>query len=310
MVGAAPATGDGAALAQTANLHGASESEQAQPLGLVPSTAAAWAIEMGVADDAPVWSVYALAEVEAQGLFGTDSADIVVQDPVGQGRRLTRARLFPSATSTRFALRRLQRPGRLAFRGKFEFRQAWAAVETGTPGEVYKVVSARHSRLGDQTAAMDLASQTTTALLPGDTLSLIYRRSQSNTDDASGWFMIVGGPGAEVPTVRNRPSRPPTAAALPKVFALHTNRPNPFARSTSMRFALPRSEHVRIEVFDLLGRRVRTVADGAFEAGEHERPWDGRDAGGALVPAGVYLTRMHAGEFQAQRTMVLLPSGR
>lgn len=64
---------------------------------------------------------------------------------------------------------------------------------------------------------------------------------------------------------------------------------------------------VRLEVFDVLGRRVRTLAQGSYEAGEHALQWDGRDGSGVRLSAGVDHVRIHAGAFRAQRTMVLLP---
>jgi hypothetical protein len=297
LAGAAPAPGDGA--------DGATN-DGAEPLRLVSPAAGAWAAEMRLVNDAPVWTVYALGDEEAQSLFGHDSAGILRQSPEAEAVRLTRARLFPGAGSTRFALRRLHQPGRLVFRGPYEFRQALSAVATEVPGEVYEVVSARHSRLGDQTAMMDLAGSTTVALAPGDTLSLTYQRSRSTSENAQGWFLLMGEVGSMAPTAGNRRTLPPAAPSLPTTFALHANQPNPFSRLTTIRLALPRNEHVRLEVFDLLGRRVRTLAEGSFEAGEHTVQWDGRDANGAPLSAGVYHARIHAGEFRAQRTMVLL----
>ncbi len=308
LAGAAPAPGDGAGGAVgTAPLLGGETNSGGEPLALVPPAAAVWAVEMGLADDAPVWSIYALGENEARSLFGGDSAGILVQSPEEQGKRLTRVRLYPGAGSTRFALRRLHRPGRLVFRGQYEFRQALAAVATGTAGEVYEVVSARHSRLGDQTALMDLAGNTTSALVPGDTLSLTYQRSRSAADGAQDWFMLIGEAGSVAPVAGNRRALTPEAPTLPAEFALQANQPNPFARLTTLRFALPRGEHVQLEVFDILGRRVRTLAEGPFAAGVHAIQWDARDAHGALLSAGVYVTRIHAGAFRARRTMVLLP---
>jgi flagellar hook assembly protein FlgD len=60
-------------------------------------------------------------------------------------------------------------------------------------------------------------------------------------------------------------------------------------------------------VFDVLGRQVRVIADASYPAGEHSLVWDGRDSNGTPVRAGVYLCRMTAGEFRAQRTMVMVP---
>jgi hypothetical protein len=90
-------------------------------------------------------------------------------------------------------------------------------------------------------------------------------------------------------------------------FALAQNRPNPFTGTTRIGFDLPRDAHVRLEVFDLLGRRVAVLADVAFPAGFHAVDWDRRAMTGGRVQPGVYVYRMQAGDFTAQKKLVLLP---
>jgi hypothetical protein len=95
---------------------------------------------------------------------------------------------------------------------------------------------------------------------------------------------------------------------LPPVrFALEQNRPNPFSGKTTIRFALPIETSVRLEVFDAMGRQLRTLALGPFSAGYCSFDWDHRDGGGNLVRPGVYLYRLTAGSFRSQKKMVLLP---
>ncbi len=74
-----------------------------------------------------------------------------------------------------------------------------------------------------------------------------------------------------------------------------------------IRFDLPTRSRVRLEVFDIQGRRVRTLADGDYAAGFQSLQWDQRDEAGNSMRAGVYLYRMEAGSFQAKKRMVLLP---
>ena len=97
-------------------------------------------------------------------------------------------------------------------------------------------------------------------------------------------------------------------AGLPKAFFLAQNSPNPFNPATMISFNLPEgaSEQVSLKVFDLRGRLVRTLVDGAGEAGTYSVFWDGRDHAGRRVSSGVYLYRMQAGEFIQTRKMVLL----
>jgi hypothetical protein len=96
------------------------------------------------------------------------------------------------------------------------------------------------------------------------------------------------------------------ADGLPLTFALHSNRPNPFGGVTSVRFDVPRPSDVRVEIFDAMGRRVRTLADRRFQPGTHSVEWDGTDGHGHRVRPGVYLYRMISDDFRDQRRMVLL----
>ena len=71
-------------------------------------------------------------------------------------------------------------------------------------------------------------------------------------------------------------------------FGLALAGPNPSAHGTALRFALPIAAKVTLDVLDIEGRRVRTLADGAFEAGEHVRTWDGLGDRRQRMAAGVY----------------------
>ena len=97
-----------------------------------------------------------------------------------------------------------------------------------------------------------------------------------------------------------------TGDVLPETYKLSMNVPNPFNASTRLKAALPRTEILRLEVYDILGQRVRTIANGKREAGFHTFVWDGRDDAGNKVGSGVYLCRLEAGDFVAVRKMLLL----
>jgi hypothetical protein len=68
--------------------------------------------------------------------------------------------------------------------------------------------------------------------------------------------------------------------------------PNPFLGLATIRFGLARAGEVRLELFDLAGRRVRTLASGVVSPGPHITTWDGRDQHGNHVRAGVYFVRL------------------
>jgi len=95
-------------------------------------------------------------------------------------------------------------------------------------------------------------------------------------------------------------------APAPSEFRLHTNRPNPFNPTTTIRFDLPRRARVVLSVYAISGRRVTVLADGHYGPGVFERTWDGRDDRGREVASGVYFTRLVAGDFTATKKMVLL----
>lgn len=70
--------------------------------------------------------------------------------------------------------------------------------------------------------------------------------------------------------------------------------PDPVRGSARFAFALPAAGEIRLELFDVHGRHVRTLASGSFPAGRHARTWDARDDAGRPAPAGVYLARLWA----------------
>ena len=94
--------------------------------------------------------------------------------------------------------------------------------------------------------------------------------------------------------------------ALPTNFALGQNYPNPFNPSTVIPYQLPASTHVRLEVFNMLGQRLATLVDAEQSAGAHTAQWDGTDAAGRAVGAGVYIYRLSGGGVSVSRRMVLV----
>lgn len=93
---------------------------------------------------------------------------------------------------------------------------------------------------------------------------------------------------------------------IPSSFTLHQNYPNPFNPATTIGFSLPMRSAVKLTVYNLLGRRVRLLADRTLNAGQHEIIWNGDNAAGEPVASGVYFYRLEAGEFIASKKMVLI----
>jgi hypothetical protein len=95
-------------------------------------------------------------------------------------------------------------------------------------------------------------------------------------------------------------------SVLPYRFDLAQNYPNPFNPSTRIEYALPERAHVKIEVYNVLGQRVRTLVDKEQSAGWYEAVWNGRAADGEPVASGVYLYRFRAGDHVQTKKMLLL----
>ena len=95
--------------------------------------------------------------------------------------------------------------------------------------------------------------------------------------------------------------------AKPTTYALEQNYPNPFNPSTKIRFALPKEEHVRLQIFDVTGALVKTLLNEAVRAGNMEVTWDGTNQAGTKVTSGMYFYRLEAGSsFLATKKMLLL----
>ncbi|PID80832.1 hypothetical protein CSB20_05420, partial [bacterium DOLZORAL124_64_63] len=95
-------------------------------------------------------------------------------------------------------------------------------------------------------------------------------------------------------------------SGLPTVFALRSNYPNPFNPATTIKFDLPRSSHVKLNIYDVAGRLVRTLVDEVRPAQTHEVMWDGTDRGGRRVSSGTYYYVLQAGDFKATNKMMLV----
>ena len=93
---------------------------------------------------------------------------------------------------------------------------------------------------------------------------------------------------------------------LPDAFNLQQNFPNPFNPITTIRYELPKPVHVRINIYNILGQKVRTLVDEEMRAGYHSILWNTETDAGIKVASGVYYFRMVAGNFSKVKKMVVL----
>ncbi len=119
---------------------------------------------------------------------------------------------------------------------------------------------------------------------------------------------VAGGPGGAFVFLNQ--SAPATAIAAetlttPSAFVLGANYPNPFNPATTIPLALPADAgEVALTIYNVLGQPVRHVWAGSLAAGAHQLAWDGRDAQGRPVAAGVYWYRLQVGDQTHTRKMV------
>ena len=125
---------------------------------------------------------------------------------------------------------------------------------------------------------------------------------------------IVDEDGDRLPHIDFRlPGEIPTAivseegAPLPQQSSLVSLYPNPFNATARIRFDLAHGSDVDLAVFDVLGRRAKTLVSTPLPPGVHEMDWDGRADDGSRVATGVYLVRLQAaGGVASTRSITLL----
>ena len=95
-------------------------------------------------------------------------------------------------------------------------------------------------------------------------------------------------------------------ALMPLSFALHQNYPNPFNPTTTLQYDLPEDAKVKIMIYDLMGREIKTLVNNQQTAGFKSILWDATNNLGQPVSAGMYLYRISAGDFHSVKKMILL----
>jgi len=93
---------------------------------------------------------------------------------------------------------------------------------------------------------------------------------------------------------------------IPDVYALYDGYPNPFNPFTTIRYDLPRETEVKLLVFDILGRQVKTLVSENQNAGYQSVQWNGLDDTGRPVGTGIYLYRIEAEGFVETRKLLFL----
>ena len=185
------------------------------------------------------------------------------------------------------------------FVGEFSDPEKWNALASGqsrtavsVPQDVYQIIG-----VGPLTLAAGASDTVAVALVAGADRAALQQSAEAARE---AYFTRVLG------------TEPPPPPPPPAAVALAQNFPNPFraGESTTIPYAIPEpaggggSPDVRLHVYDVLGRRVRTLVEGEVIAGDNAATWDGLDERGEPVPSGIYVARLLSGG--TERTIRLL----
>ncbi len=158
--------------------------------------------------------------------------------------------------------------------------------------------------------------------LDGDSLSYFWRLNGQPVSLANSYTFVVSEQALAAQTVDVRVSDNfssdslswtidvvtgvEDASTLPDAFHVSQNYPNPFNPETRIEFALPVTASVEVVVYDLLGRKVKTLLQGSRRPGFHFVNWDATNEQGRAVASGVYLYCVTAADFRFSGKMVLV----
>ena len=95
-------------------------------------------------------------------------------------------------------------------------------------------------------------------------------------------------------------------STIPDVFALHNNYPNPFNPVTNITYDIPEVADVKLEIYNVMGQKIRTLATGSHEPGRYRVLWNATNDLGQGLSSGMYIYRIQAGDFVSVRKLVLM----
>ncbi len=134
----------------------------------------------------------------------------------------------------------------------------------------------------------------------GETIQIRFRFVSDGAVTEEGWYVD------DISITSTGPETGVDDTIVPMLFTLKQNAPNPFNPTTVIHYGLPRAADVKVEIYNVAGKLVRTLVDGKQDAGFRSVVWDGTSDDGRTVASGVYMYRLQAGDDVVQRRMVLL----
>jgi len=173
-----------------------------------------------------------------------------------------------------------------------------ARVSSLSLGGVFHLTFGGINETGDITVPSTTGWQTWTTVTATATLSAgtqVMRFVPTTTGFNLNYFEFFGGISSVLPEL-------PAPG-----YALYPSYPNPFNPSTTISYDLPAAATVRLTIYDIAGKLVRTLVAGeTVGAGRHEEVWDGRNESGQVAAAGTYFYRLDAGKYSETMKMTLV----
>ncbi len=122
--------------------------------------------------------------------------------------------------------------------------------------------------------------------------------NSSGADIAAAQNFVVSSDITSVPNVQG--------VSIPSTYSLGQNYPNPFNPTTQIRFNLTQSDKISLTIYNLLGQKIATIAEGVYQAGSYVVTWNGTNGHGIAVASGVYFYRLSGSSFVITKKMLLL----
>lgn len=144
----------------------------------------------------------------------------------------------------------------------------------------------------------------------GEAQDYVYRFLDTPPTTGQYWYKLevisLDGKTKTLGTVMTTVLSTVDANVIPKEFALYQNYPNPFNPTTTIQYDLPKDSYVTIDIYDILGTRVKRLVNKNVQAGAQSVVWDATNDFGAHVSTGIYMYRITAGDFSKIHKMILM----